>query len=52
MSFGLLGDFDALDDLEVVRDGLERSLRELVELARATTAERRIARDLEPAPAE
>jgi diacylglycerol O-acyltransferase len=52
MSFGLLGDFDALDDLEVVRDGLERSLRELVELARATTAERRMARDLEPAPAE
>jgi hypothetical protein len=41
-----------MDDLGVVRDGLERSLRELVEIARAETAERRITRDLEPAPAE
>ena len=52
MSFGLLGDFDGLDDLHVVRDGLEQSLRELVEMARAGSAERQLARDLEPTPAE
>jgi WS/DGAT/MGAT family acyltransferase len=52
MSFGLLGDYDGLDDLHVVREGLEQSLRELVELARAGTAERQLARDLEPTPAE
>ena len=33
MSFGLLGDFDALEDIDVVQEGVERSLRELVEAA-------------------
>ena len=36
--FGLLGDFDALPDIDVVADGLERALAELVRLARAATA--------------
>ena len=40
MSFGLLGDFDAIDDLDVLRDGLDRALAELVDAARAATAER------------
>ena len=52
LSFGLLGDLDAMDDLEVVRKGLEDSLSELVEAARAATAERRLPRHIEPAPAE
>jgi diacylglycerol O-acyltransferase / wax synthase len=52
LSFGLLGDLDAMDDLDVVRKGLEDALSELVEAARATTAERRAPRDLEPAPVE
>jgi diacylglycerol O-acyltransferase / wax synthase len=52
MSFGLLGDFDAVDDLHVVREGLDRALAELVEAARATTAERQLARELDPMPAE
>ena len=29
MSFGLLGDFDAMEDIDVVKEGLEASLREL-----------------------
>ena len=33
MSFGLLGDFDAMEDIDVVQDGLVASLRELVEAA-------------------
>jgi WS/DGAT/MGAT family acyltransferase len=33
--FGLLADFDAMPDLDVVTDGLEASLAELVRLARA-----------------
>jgi diacylglycerol O-acyltransferase len=33
VSFGLLGDFDALEDLDVVQEGVERSLRELVQAA-------------------
>ncbi|MGH2978063.1 MAG: WS/DGAT domain-containing protein, partial [Solirubrobacterales bacterium] len=52
MSFGLLGCFDAIDDLHVVRDGLDQALAELVEAARATTVERRLARELHPTPAE
>ena len=48
MSFGLLGDFDAMDDIEVLAEGLERSLEELVGLARARKAPRR---DKEPSPA-
>jgi WS/DGAT/MGAT family acyltransferase len=49
MSFGLLGDLDAMDDIDVVRDGLVDSLRELVEAARD---QRRRAQEREPAPAE
>ena len=52
LSFGLLGDLDAMDDLDVVRDGLERALDELVEAARTATAERRLPRELEPTSTE
>jgi WS/DGAT/MGAT family acyltransferase len=52
LSFGLLGDLDAMDDLEVVRTGLEQALEELVEAARAATLEQRVMRELDPAPAE
>jgi WS/DGAT/MGAT family acyltransferase len=34
MNFGLLGDFDALPDLDRIADGIEASLAELVALAR------------------
>ena len=37
LSFGLLGDLDAMDDLDVMREGLEQALSELVEAARAAT---------------
>ena len=52
MSFGLLGDFDAMDDLDVVRGGLDRSLAELVELARVARGERELARELDRTPVE
>ena len=39
MSFGLLGDYDALPDIGVVADGIESSLSELVELARSGAVE-------------
>src|SRR5262249_45259187 len=35
IDYGLLGDFDALPDIEVVADGIESSLAELLEAARA-----------------
>jgi hypothetical protein len=35
MNFGLLGDYDALDDIRLVADGIQASLEELVALARA-----------------
>lgn len=35
MSFGLLGDFDAMDDIDVFADGVESSLTQLVDLAKA-----------------
>jgi hypothetical protein len=41
MSFGLLGDFDALDDIDVVQQGLVSSLRELVDAAAAEHPETR-----------
>ena len=41
MSFGLLGDFDAMEDIDVVKEGLVGSLRELVEAAAAQRPERR-----------
>jgi WS/DGAT/MGAT family acyltransferase len=34
MNFGLLGDYDALPDLDVIAEGIEASLSELVALAR------------------
>ena len=40
MSFGLLGDFDAMDDIDVVKEGLEESLRELVGGRRRPAARR------------
>jgi diacylglycerol O-acyltransferase len=38
MNFGLLGDYDALPDIDRVADGIEASLAELVALARRRTA--------------
>jgi diacylglycerol O-acyltransferase len=38
MNFGLLGDYDALPDLDQIADGVEASLAELVALARRRTA--------------
>ena len=55
VSFGLLGDFDAMDDIDVVEAGLEESLRELVAAAEARRPPRRRrepARQPAPAPAE
>jgi diacylglycerol O-acyltransferase len=37
MNFGLLGDYDAMPDLERIGDGIEASLAELVALARRRT---------------
>jgi hypothetical protein len=34
MNFGLLGDYDAMDDIGVVAEGIEAALEELVALAR------------------
>ena len=34
VGFGLLGDYDALPDLDVVAEGIEASLAQLVELAK------------------
>jgi hypothetical protein len=39
MSFGLLGDYDALPDIGVVADGIEGSLAELVAPARSEAGE-------------
>ena len=33
MSFGLIGDLDAMADIEVVAEGITHALRELVRLA-------------------
>jgi diacylglycerol O-acyltransferase len=54
LSFGLLGDLDAMYDLDVVKTGLERALAELVGAARAVTGERQVERalGLDPTPAE
>jgi WS/DGAT/MGAT family acyltransferase len=52
MSFGLLADFDAVDDLRVLHDGLEQSLAELVDAARGRSAERELTRQLDPTTAE
>jgi hypothetical protein len=34
MNFGLLGDYDALPDIDTIGEGIEASLAELVALAR------------------
>ena len=56
VSFGLLGDFDAMDDIDVVREGLEESLRGAGRRGRgAPPAAARAAsrpRQPDPAPAE
>jgi diacylglycerol O-acyltransferase / wax synthase len=36
MNFGLLGDLDALDDIDLIADSIAAELAELVELARAS----------------
>jgi hypothetical protein len=41
MSFGLLGDFDALDDIDVLTEGVSNSLRELLDAAREQAPRRR-----------
>jgi WS/DGAT/MGAT family acyltransferase len=41
VSFGLLGDFDALDDIHVVEEGIAASIAELVEAARERPAPKR-----------
>jgi hypothetical protein len=38
MNFGLLGDYDAVPDLDRIADGIEASLAELVALARRRTS--------------
>ena len=38
MNFGLLGDFDALPDLDMIRTNIVEELATLVELARETVA--------------
>jgi hypothetical protein len=38
MNFGLLGDYDALPDLDRIGDGIEASLAELLALARRRKA--------------
>jgi len=40
MNFGLLGDYDALPDIDVIADGIHASLEELLALARGRAAER------------
>jgi diacylglycerol O-acyltransferase / wax synthase len=37
MNFGLLADYDSMDDLDVIADGIERSIAELLEAAEAQT---------------
>jgi diacylglycerol O-acyltransferase len=44
MNFGLLGDYDALPDLDRIGDGIEASLAELLALARRRTVPARPAR--------
>jgi hypothetical protein len=44
MSFGLLGDFDELEDIEEVAAGIARSLGQLVDAAREAQSQRRATR--------
>jgi WS/DGAT/MGAT family acyltransferase len=43
LDFGLLGDYDALPDIDVIRDGIEETLAELLRAARAKAAAERTA---------
>jgi diacylglycerol O-acyltransferase len=43
INFGLLGDYDALPDIDVIADGIRASLEELLALARERAAEREAA---------
>jgi WS/DGAT/MGAT family acyltransferase len=52
VSFGLLGDFDAMDDIDIVEAGLEAALRELVSAAAARRPPKRARREPAPAPRE
>jgi WS/DGAT/MGAT family acyltransferase len=50
LDFGLLGDYDAMDDIDVVAGGIERSLDELVKAAKARSKPKRAPRrKVEPA---
>ena len=53
MNFGLLGDYDAMPDIDVVADGIELTLAEMLALARkeARVRERTAAAEREPEPA-
>jgi len=53
MNFGLLGDYDAMGDIDVVADGIELTLAEMLALARkeARARERTAAAKREPEPA-
>jgi diacylglycerol O-acyltransferase len=44
IDFGLLGDYDAMADIDVIGDGLERSLDELVKAAKARSKPKRAPR--------
>jgi diacylglycerol O-acyltransferase len=44
LSFGLLGDFDTMEDIDEVTDGVERSIAELVDAAAERAGRRRPAR--------
>ena len=50
INFGLLADYDAIDDLDVIAAGIEASIRELLEAAEAAAAEAAADRE-EPAAA-
>jgi diacylglycerol O-acyltransferase len=49
VQFGLLGDYDAMDDIDFVTDAIRESLEELVEAARATDPSLRAAGRGQPA---
>ena len=46
MNFGLLGDFDAMPDIDVVADGIELALAEMLALARKESRAREREREV------
>jgi diacylglycerol O-acyltransferase / wax synthase len=50
MSFGLLGDFDALEDIDTLTEGINRSLQELVDAAKERSPAKRRKRAPAPTP--